>query len=133
EALPEGTNIADWAVTYDEMEPYYEKVEKLIGVSGKGGENPFESPRANDYPLPPTQRFEGSEFLAEGMRELGYHPFPIPSGIISEEYDGRPACTYCGYCSGHGCWNDSKSSTLVSAIPRAQESGNLEIRPNSRV
>lgn len=133
EALPEGTSVADWAVTYDEMEPYYEKVEKLIGVSGKGGENPFESPRTSDYPLPPVQRFEGAEYIGEGMEKLGYHPFAIPSGIISEEYDGRPACTYCGYCSGMGCWNDSKSSTLVSAIPRAEATGNLEIRTNSRV
>lgn len=133
EALPEGSAVADWAVTYDEMEPYYEKVEQLIGVSGKGGENPFESPRKNNYPLPPLQRFGGGQYVSETMTELGYHPFPTPSGILSEEYDGRPACTYCGYCVGQGCWNDSKSSTLVSAIPRAEDTGNLEIRTNSRV
>lgn len=132
-ALPAGTAIADWAVTYDEMEPYYEKVEHLIGVSGKGGKNPFESPRKSDYPMPPLQRFGGSEFVAEGMEALGYHPFAIPSAIASEEYNGRPACTYCAYCGGHGCWNDSKSSTLVTAIPLAEGSGNLEIRTNSRV
>jgi gluconate 2-dehydrogenase alpha chain len=133
EALPEGTAIADWAVTYDEMEPYYEKVEKLLGVSGKGGANTFESPRQSDYPLPPLQRFGGGEYLGGGMDDLGYHPFPVPSAILSEAYDGRPACTYCGYCTGFGCWNDSKSSTLVTAIPRAEATGNLEIRTNSRV
>lgn len=133
EALPEGTNIADWAVTYEEMEPYYEKVEHLIGVSGKGGVNPFESPRKSDYPMPPLQPFGGAQFVAEGMEELGYHPYPVPSAINSEPYDGRPACTYCGYCGGHQCWNDSKNSTLVTSIPKAEETGNLEIRPNSRV
>lgn len=133
EALPEGTAIADWAITYDELEPYYEKVERLLGVSGKGGENPFESPRKSDYPMPPLQRRGLDDFIAEGMVKQGYHPFQLPSAVASEEYDGRPACTYCGYCTGFGCWNDSKSTTLVTAIPRAEETGNLEIRPNCRV
>lgn len=131
--LPQGANVADWAVTYDELEAYYEKVEYVLGVSGKDGVNPFEAPRQKDYPLPPLQRFGAAEYIAEGMEELGYHPFPTPAGIISEEYDGRPACTLCGYCGGNGCWNDSKSSTLVTSIPKAEETGNLEIRTNSRV
>jgi gluconate 2-dehydrogenase alpha chain len=53
--------------------------------------------------------------------------------MISEDYDNRPACSYCGYCTGHGCWNDAKASTLVSAIPKAEKTGKLEIRTNSRV
>lgn len=133
DALPAGTAIADWPVTYDELEPYYEKVEYLIGVSGEGGVNPFESPRRADYPMPPLQPFGSGEFIAESMAHLGYHPFRVPAAITSEPYDGRPACTYCGYCGYQECWNNSKSSTLVTAIPRAEKTGNLEIRINSRV
>ncbi|HET9661086.1 MAG TPA: GMC family oxidoreductase [Thermomicrobiales bacterium] len=133
EKLPKGTAIADWAITYDELEPYYENVEKLIGVSGKGGENPFEAPRKSDYPLPPLQSFGGADYLAETMADLGYHPYRTPAGIISKDYDGRPACTLCGYCGSYECWNNAKSSTLVSAIPHAEKTGNLEIRTNSRV
>jgi gluconate 2-dehydrogenase alpha chain len=66
------------------------------------------------------------------MRELGYHPFPNPQAILSRPYRGRPACTYCGFCNG-GCWNNSKSSTLVSAIAEAEKTGKLEIRTHSRV
>lgn len=132
-ALPDNTNLADWPITYEELEPYYEKTEYLLGVSGEGGVNPFESPRKNDYPMPPLHYFGAAEFIAEGAAELGYHPFRIPSAVNSVERDGRPACTYCGYCGGHSCWNDSKSTTLVTAIPRAEETGNLEIRTNSRV
>src|SRR5699024_10672940 len=110
-----------------------EKVEHMIGISGDGDANPFESRRENDYPTPPLQPFGGSELIAEAMEELGYHPYPQPTGIISEDYDGRPACTMCGYCFSHGCWNDPKSGPLVSTIPRAEDTGNLEIRTNSRV
>jgi len=133
EGIPEGVALADWAVSYEDLEPYYERVEEFIGVSGKAGANPFETPRNKDYPLHPLQRFGGNEFIGEGMTALGYHPFPTPAAITSETFDGRPACTYCGYCAGQGCWNDAKSSTLVTAIPKAEETGNLEIRPNSRV
>lgn len=133
EALPEGSALQDWPVNYDDLEPYYEKVEALIGVSGVRGGNPFESPMASEYPLPPLQRAGYPEMGREAMERLGYNPFQGPMAILSEEYNGRQACTYCGYCTGFGCWNDSKSSTLVSAIPEAEATGNLEVRPNSRV
>ena len=133
EALPAGSNIVDWPVTYEEMEPYYEKTEQLTGISGEGGSNPFESPRKNDYPLPPLRRSGICDFANDGLQKAGYHPFPGPAGMISEDYNGRAACSYCGYCTGHGCWNDAKASTLVSAIPEAEKTGKLEIRTNSRV
>ena len=48
-----GASIEDWPVTYDEMEPYYEKAEWTIGISGKGWANPFDPPRKRDLPVPP--------------------------------------------------------------------------------
>src|SRR5690606_4535673 len=45
----------------------------------------------------------------------------------------RAACTYCAFCTWHGCWNGSKSSTLVSLLPVAEATGNFELRPNSQV
>jgi gluconate 2-dehydrogenase alpha chain len=72
--------------------------------------------------------------MAEAMKRLGLDPFQQPAAINSEIYDERPPCTYCGFCgSGFGCWNDSKSSTLVTSIPRAESTGKLDLRPNSRV
>ncbi len=141
-ALPEGNAIADWPVTYEDIEPYYDKVEYLIGVSGKAGNvqgkkvsggNPFESPRQRDYPLPPLRSMGYADIAAKAMQDQGYHPFPQPAAIISQDYDNRPACSYCGFCGSYGCWNNAKSSTLVSAIPAAEQTGKLEIRPNSRV
>ncbi|MCC6312993.1 MAG: GMC family oxidoreductase, partial [Thermomicrobiales bacterium] len=131
--LPKDTTLVDWPLSYEDLEPYYDNVERLIGVSGQGGSNPFASPRARDYPMPPLAPFGYGEMARQGMLKRDYHPFPQPTAIISQDYDGRPACTLCGFCGYFGCWNDSKSSTLVSAIRHAEETGKLDIRPNSRV
>jgi gluconate 2-dehydrogenase alpha chain len=131
--IPPNSTLADWPITYDDLESYYGQVEQLIGVSGQSGPNPFASSRSSDYPLPPLREMGYAKLAADGMTKLGYHPFPQPAAIISQDYDGRPACTYCGYCGSFGCWNDAKSSTLVSAIKHAEATGKLEIRTNSRV
>lgn len=132
-ALPEGSAMADWPITYDDLEPYYEQAEILIGVSGQAGANPFESPRKSDYPMPPLQRSGYTQLAHDAGLALGYHPFPLPAAITSVDYHGRAACTYCGYCTGYGCWNNSKSSPHLSAIPEAEATGNLEIRTGARV
>jgi gluconate 2-dehydrogenase alpha chain len=133
-ALPAGSVITDWPLTYGDLEPYYDKVEYQIGVSGKAGSNPFEAPRSRGFPLPPLRPLGFATMLEGAMKELGHHPFPQPAAIISQPYRGRPACSYCGFCGlGFGCWNNSKSSTLVSSIADAEKTGKLEIRTNSRV
>jgi gluconate 2-dehydrogenase alpha chain len=128
-ALPSGSAIADWPLGYTELEPYYGQVERTIGVSGRGGANPFEGPRSSDYPMPPLRQAGYCAMAGEAMRALGYHPFPQPAAINSVDYGGRAACSYCGYCAGFGCWNDSKSSTLVTTIQQAEASGRLDLRP----
>ncbi len=132
-AIPEGASTVDWPITYDELEPYYDKVEYLIGVSGAGGANPFEGPRSRDYPMPPLRDMGFSEMAASAMERMGYHPFPQPAAIASVPFGERPACTYCGFCGYFGCWNDSKSGVQLSAIQQAEATGLLEIRTDSRV
>jgi gluconate 2-dehydrogenase alpha chain len=142
-ALPAGTSIIDWPLTYKDLEPYYDKVEYLIGVSGKAGNingkiqpggNPFEAPRSRDYPMPPLRTQDYLTKVAKAMRQLGYHPYTDPAAITSVNYDGRPPCTFCGFCgNGFGCWNNSRSSTLVTSIADAEKTGNLDILTNTRV
>jgi gluconate 2-dehydrogenase alpha chain len=132
-ALPEGSAMADWPITYDVLEPYYDQVEYAIGVSGEAGENPFEGPRSRPYPMPALRQKGWTKFAHTRLRELGLHPFKQPAAINSIPYGGRAACSYCGFCSGYGCWNDSKGSTLVTTIAQAKRTGRLDLRTRARV
>jgi gluconate 2-dehydrogenase alpha chain len=140
-ALPEGTDITDWAVSYDELEPFYDEAEGLLGVSGQAGNlrgalipggNPFEGPRQNPYPLPPLRTSGLTELFRDQAERAGYHPFPAPAAVLSEPYHGRAACTYCSYCSAMTCHVDAKGSVLATVIPSALETGRLEIRTAAR-
>lgn len=142
DALPPGSAIADWPISYDDLEPYYTAVEKKIGVAGQAGNirgvpvkggNPFEGYRSEAYPLPPLRTAGLSELFREASEAKGYHPYPIPAGINSVPHGGRPACTYCGYNAFFGCHIDAKSTVDLTFIPDALATGNLEIRTESRV
>jgi len=125
---PAGSTLEDWPVSYEEMEPYYDKAEWEIGVSGKAGANPFEGPRRRDYPMPPLPFNREASVLAPAGRKLGMHPFPIPMAINSKPYQGRGACIQCPHCVGFQCEVNAKSSTAATVIPRAIATGNCELR-----
>jgi gluconate 2-dehydrogenase alpha chain len=135
-ALPEGTTLADWPLNYAELEPFYDKTERELGVSGKAGNlqgkkvdggNPFEAPRQRDYPLPPLKVDQSGVLFEAGTKKLGHHPFSTPRAILSEAYNGRPGCTYCGFCQGFGCHVGAKSSILVTKLPEADATGNFKL------
>jgi choline dehydrogenase-like flavoprotein len=129
----EGTNIEDWPLSYDDLEPFFDEAEKTIGVQGEAGSNPFEGPRSSPFPMPPGYPKYNAELLADAARRLGYHPFPQPTAVNSVAYRGRPACANCGFCSNMGCAINAKGSTAVTAIRDALLTGNCELRPNSFV
>ena len=126
-----GTNFADWPITYEELEPYYTKVDWEIGVSGAPG--PFDAPRSKPFPMPPMPIKSSGVLLERGAAKLGLHAQPEPHAILSQPHNGRAACTSCGYCMWFGCEVGAKSSTLAAMIPLAEASGNCEIRPLSVV
>jgi choline dehydrogenase-like flavoprotein len=123
-----GSTLADWPLRYEELEPYYTKVEQEIGVSGQAGASPFDPPRSKPYPLPPLPIKSGGVLFERGARKLGLHPFPAPLAILSQPYRGRNACLHCGFCECFGCEVRAKSSTLASVIPEAVKTGRCEIR-----
>src|SRR5207253_10993718 len=106
--------------------------EHELGVSGRGGANPFEGTRSRDYPLPPLRRTGWTELVAVAARHRGLHPFAGPAAIQSRSFRGRPACTYCGFCNFNGCYVDAKASTYLNVIPEAERTGNLRVVPNAR-
>ena len=105
--IPDELSIQDWGVTYDEMEPFYDRFEYLAGISGKAGNlngviqaggNPFEGPRKREYPLPPMQMTYAPTLFAEAARSVGYHPFPSPSANLSADYT-NPLGIRMGQCT----------------------------------
>jgi gluconate 2-dehydrogenase alpha chain len=146
-ALPEGSLVQDWGVTYDELEPYFDKFEYVCGISGKAGNlggriqeggNPFEGPRQREFPTPPLPPTYAAHLFGEAAGALGYHPFPRPSANLSEPYtnpDGQRLgrCIYCGFCERFGCEANAKSSAHITVIPAALDSGRFDLRTRANV
>jgi len=128
-----GANLVDWPITYNDLEPYYTKVEWEVGVSGLAGASPFDPPRSKPYPMPPLPVKGSGVIFERAAWKLGYHPFPAPMAILSQPRAGRDSCVNCGFCLGFGCEVGAKSSSLASMIPLAEATGRCEIRPNSYV
>lgn len=145
--IPEDMTIQDWGITYAELEPYYEKFERTAGISGKAGNlrgqtqpggNPFEGPRASEYPLPPLNQSLACDLFSQAAKSQGYHPFPRPTANASRAYtnpDGSKfgACEYCGFCERFGCEANAKGSPLITVIPIAMRNPNFELRTNAWV
>jgi choline dehydrogenase-like flavoprotein len=129
-AVP-GAELEDWPISYEELEPWYTKVDWEIGVSGAPG--PFDAPRSRPFPLPPLPVKSSGALLEAGARKLGLHPQVAPVAILSQPFNGRAPCIHCGFCMGFGCETGAKSSTLVTMIPQAEATGRCEIRPLSTV
>jgi choline dehydrogenase-like flavoprotein len=128
-----GTAFADWPISYQELEPYYTKVEWEVGVSGLANASPFDPPRSRPYPMPPLPVKSSGVLMEIGARKLGLHPFPAPMAIASQPFRGRPGCVHCGFCMGFGCEARAKSSTLFTMIPEAEATGRCEVRAASYV
>ena len=128
-----GATLVDWPITYNDLEPYYTKVEWEVGVSGLAGASPFDPPRSKPYPMPPLPVKGSGVVFERAAWKLGYHPFPAPMAILSRPRAGRDSCVNCGFCLGFGCEVGAKSSSLSAMIPVAEATGRCEIRPNSYV
>ncbi len=126
-AVP-GSAFDDWPISYSDLEPYYAKAERELGISGLAGANPFEGPRSGPYPLPPMPVKSSGVLFDRGAKKLGLHSFPAPVAILSQPYNGRSGCTHCSFCSWFGCEMRAKSSTLATVIPVAEKTGRCEVR-----
>jgi gluconate 2-dehydrogenase alpha chain len=140
-AIPAGMSIQDWGITYDELEPYYDKFEYMAGIAGKAGNlkgkqivggNVFEGPRSREFPLAPPPDTEIGAVFRKASTELGYHPFYAPTANLPKAYknpDGveRGPCTYCGFCERFGCEVGAKADPLVTVIPVALKTAKFKI------
>jgi gluconate 2-dehydrogenase alpha chain len=145
--LPADMTIQDWGVTYDDLEPYYDAFEYLCGTSGQAGNlkgaiqeggNPFEGARSRPYPTPAMKQGYGHTLFAQAAQQLGYKPFPQPSGNLSQAYVNplgvaMGQCTYCGFCEWFGCANYSKASPQTTVLPVLLRKPNFEARTECEV
>ncbi|MBS0422060.1 MAG: GMC family oxidoreductase [Proteobacteria bacterium] len=145
--LPKDMTIQDWGVTYEELEPHYDRFEYLCGTSGTAGNlrgqiqpggNPYEGARSRPYPNPAQLQPFSHTLFAKAASELGYKPFPQPSGNMSREYRNPLGvrlgpCTYCGFCEWFGCANYSKASPQTTILPVLVRKPNFQARDNCEV
>ena len=143
----DGLTIRDWGITWEDIEPSYDKFEYLCGVSGKAGVikgkvqsggNPFEGSRSREYPNPPLTMPYVSTLFAKAAAEAGLHPFPSPSSNMSKAYVNplgiaMGECTYCGYCERFACGNYSKSSPQTCILPVLMKKLNFSVQANCEV
>ena len=125
---PQGSSLEDWPISYDDLEPYYEKAEYEIGISGDYSGTPFHGPRRRPLPMPPLPPNREFEILAPAARRLGLHPFHIPMARNSVPYNGRGPCMRCRWCVGFACEEDAKNGSQNTVLPTALATGNCELR-----
>ena len=145
--VPADVTIQDWGITAAELEPYFDRFEYLLGVSGKAGNlqgrkipggNIFEDPRSRDYPTPPQKEPYGSAIFRKAAENLGYHPYPQPSCNLSQPYTNPEGlrlntCTFCGFCERFGCEHFAKSSPQTVLLPVLLNDPNFELRTGCNV
>ncbi|GKV70472.1 GMC family oxidoreductase [Sporosarcina sp. NCCP-2716] len=134
--IPKGMTLQDWGITYDELEPYYDKYEKMAGISGEV--NPVGPKRSEDYPNPPSIDTPSIRLFKDASKKLGYHPYQIPTANVTEQYtnpDGETinACVYCAFCETYGCHFGAKADPIVTVLATAKKTGNYELRNHAYV
>jgi choline dehydrogenase-like flavoprotein len=130
---PAGSSLEDWPISYDDLEPYYEKAEYEIGISGDDSGTPFHGPRRRPLPMPPLPPNREFQILEPAAKRLGLHPFPIPMARNSVPYNGRGPCMRCRWCVGFACEVDAKNGSQNTVIPVALATGNCDLRTECTV
>lgn len=131
-----GADVADWPISYDDLEPYYARVENEVGVSGLAVDMPAhlqDRRSSEDFPFLPTREHPFADHIDTVCTKSGLHPFPIPRAVLPEQRGERRGCAYSGYCAQYGCRTGAKGSSLQAWVPRALRTGRCDLRPRAAV
>jgi choline dehydrogenase-like flavoprotein len=130
----EGANIADWPITYEELEPYYSKVEHLVGVSGNVSQHKYLEPRSEpQFPYPALQTNIVSQLLDKSGIENNISVFETPRAILTKAKEDRNPCYYSNFCGSYGCSSDAKGSGRAALLNQALKTDKLTIIPHAKV
>ena len=128
----DGATVADWPISYADLEPYYARVEREVGVSRAGRSitpSPSRVPRTT-FLFPQPWSIPSRSASTARATQPACTLYPVPRAILSQAVDGRRACEYSGYCGGYGCSTGAKGSARAALIDRALATGNCTIRPH---
>ena len=130
-----GANLADWPITYDELEPYYTMVEHIVGISGRVTPHPFAEPRSTpDFPYAPTKEHVVSRLIDNACSTLNVHALPTPRAILTSMISPqRRSCEYSGYCGSYGCASGAKGSSREALLNDAVHTGHCRILAKAKV
>ena len=129
----DGASLADWPISYDDLEPYLGKVEWEFGCTGLDGADKFAPPRSTRYPSPPAPPTRFGKKFYEGCEKLGINAFPLPHAMVSTPHKQRNPVNWTGFWNQYGDPTTTRSSTLTSFVPEAVATGNFELRPDCYV
>lgn len=129
----DGASVVDWPITYEQLEPYYLRAEREIGVSGSVESNGSEPPRTAPLPLRPLRCHPLATAIERSAVSRGLRAVGTPRALLSEPWDGRAPCIYCRHCAGYGCEMGAKGSTSETLLPRAVATGRCEVRSGAMV
>src|SRR4029079_1071848 len=119
----------DWPISYDELAPYYDKVEEFVGISGS-----YENiPNLPDGKFLPAMKLTCGEQHLKRAVERRWRDRKVTIGrtaILTQRHNGRAACHYCGHCD-RGCSTYSYFSSPGSTLPAAEKTGRLTLRTNA--
>jgi len=124
----EGANVVDWPIDYETLEPYYAKVESLVGVSGKMVDHPYREPRSTpDYPFSPTWEHPIASWFDESCKALGFYAMPTPRAVLPYDALNRRGCSYSNLCGSYGCATGAKGNAKAALLDAAVQTGNCSI------
>src|SRR3954454_25104196 len=129
----DGASLADWPFSYDDLEPYYTKIEWEFGVSGIAGANKYEARRSTGYPCPPAPLPRYGKVFYDTCAKLGYNAFPMPQAFVTKPYKGRTPLTSSGFVQQFGDPTSGKSTTQSAFTPDAIATGRYDLRPDCYV
>lgn len=115
----EGANIVDWPISYKDLEPYYTKVEEVVGVSGDAKNHKFLEPRSTkNFPYPMLEVNGVTKWFDSTCQSLGYESIPTPRAILPYKALGRDGCSYSNFCGSYGCSTGAKGSARAALLQK---------------
>ncbi|MFT5660104.1 MAG: choline dehydrogenase-like flavoprotein [Sulfurimonas sp.] len=116
-----GANVVDWCIDYEELEPYYEKVERVVGVSGEVVQHKFLEPRSTKkFPYPKLEENSVTGWFDKACENLKYESIPTPRAVLSRNALERNTCSYSNFCGSFACATGAKGSARAALLQKCK-------------